>query len=825
MNPPNTGYSVTMSLLNKWLQSLISLWGLLLISAILLLSGFIRPDTALVLERWYYQLGQRLSSPAPVATDIALIELEQEDLLQLQRDPGQSELLPLLLQEDALVALVLDRPLREQEVAAERLLDWLEKSATAPETVQAWRRQNQRFTELQQRLQEGSILLGLTDSGVSAFPEQAYPVVELERLPWGALNWLPNTVVQSLRDGLQQRNSLQAATWPVDPRLQGPAYRALDTAPADGPRQLIWEQESQLHPDLALALYLRQLARNLNIDEEPTITAGLDYRIEMAHVSQPISRQGRVWIPALNAGQLSRYRQAEALAQAPAERLWILASDPGLGAALASTVVALQTRQVLVQPAWRHWLIAALTLLGVVYLLWVQPAFRTSMAIMMGAFFVVTGSVVQVAWQLSYQQILPLPLIMLWFTAGSLLMLFWKQRQRQWQQLQWEHHNISYQLAQQWYQQGRLDEALAALRPCRSTAAVLTLLYDIAVQQERKRQYQEAARTYQLVVDRKPKFKDARKRTQALQQLSEPAQVVSDFSATHSLVLPSQEVNKPVLGRYEVERELGRGAMGVVYLGLDPKIARRVAIKTLNYREFDTAQLNVIKERFFREAEAAGRLNHPNIVTVYDVGEEADLAFIAMDYVEGKSLDRCVSETALLPIQEVYEIIIAVADALAYAHQQNIVHRDIKPGNIMYDQNSGQVKVADFGIARIVDDSKTKTGDMLGSPVYMSPEQLKGTRVSGASDIYSLGVTFYQLLTGVLPFSGDSIANLAYQILNKKYVSVRELRPELSAGVVRVVNKALQKEPSKRYHSAVEMADAVRSLLNRECRRDNRKAS
>lgn len=826
MNLPNTGYSVTMSLLNKWLQSLVSLKGLLLISAILLLSGFIRPDSALVLERWYYQLGQHLSGPAQPAADIALIELEQEDLLQLQRDPGQSSLLPLLLQRDALIALVLDRPLREQEVAAERLLDWLEKSDSAPETVQAWQQQNQRFAELQQRLLQGNILLGLTESGVSAFPEQAYPVVQRDSVPWAALDWLPTDMLHSVRAWLQRRNSLQLASWPVDPRLQGPAYRALDSRAAGGPRQMIWEQESQLHPDLALALYLRQLARNLDINEEPTITSDLDYSVDMAHISQPISRSGQAWVPVAAQDRFSHYSQAQALAQAPKESLWILAGDSGLRHAVASSVWALQTQQTLVQPAWSHWLVAILTLLGLIYLLWVQPLFRNSMAMMMGVFLIITCSVIQVAWQLSYQQILPLPLVMVWFTVGSLLMLLWKQRQRQWHQLQWEHHNISYQLGQQWYQQGRLDEALVALRPCRSTDAVLTLLYDIAVQLERKRQYQEAARTYNLVVSRKPRFKDARKRALALQQLSEPAQVVTDFSATHSLVMPSQDLSKPVLGRYEVERELGRGAMGVVYLGLDPKIARQVAIKTLSYREFDTAQLNVIKERFFREAEAAGRLNHPNIVTVYDVGEETDLAFIAMDYVEGKSLDRCVSETTLLPVQDVYEIVIAVADALAYAHQQNIVHRDIKPGNIMFDQNSGQVKVTDFGIARIVDDSKTKTGDMLGSPVYMSPEQLKGTKVSGASDIYSLGVTLYQLLTGVLPFSGDSIANLAYQILNKKYVSVRELRPDLSAGAVRVVNKALQKEPSKRYASAADMADAVRGLLAREFgRRDNRKAS
>ena len=810
-----------MSLLNKWLQNVISLKGLVLISGILLLSGVIRPDSIRVLERWYFQLAQGLSSSNHQPSDIAVIELDPASVLQLQRDPGQSDLLPLLLQRSSLVGLVLDRPLLEDNAAAARLLDLLEKSKAAPDTVQAWQEQDRQARQLQQRLHQGDILLGLTEAGVSGFPEQAYPIKQVDSLPWRALSWLPAGAVTWMRHWMDRHNALHVRPWPVDPRLHDAAYRAVDTALADGPRQLIWEQESRLHPGLALALYTRQLARTQKLKEKPAIAFDTGYAIEMAHMAQPISRSGSVWVPTR---QVARYSQAQALAKPPTAPVWIMTSDPALGEAVAATLSALQSHQVLVQPFWSQWMIAVLAVVGVVYLLWIQPLFRNSMAMMMMAVILITLSVVQVVWQLSYRQILPLPLVMVWLAAGSLMMLLWKQRRQQWSDLQWENHTISYQLGYQWYQQGRMEDALAALRPCQSTEAVLTLLYDIGVQQERKRQYQEAARTYQILVQRKPRFKDAGKRADALQQLSKPVQVTTDFSATHSLVMPSQELNKPILGRYEIERELGRGAMGVVYLGLDPKISRRVAIKTLSFRDFDTAQLNVIKERFFREAEAAGRLNHPNIVTVYDVGEETDLAFIAMDYVEGKSLDRCVSESALLPIVEVYEIIAAVADALAYAHQQNIVHRDIKPGNIMYDQNRGLVKVADFGIARIVDESKTKTGDMLGSPVYMSPEQLKGAKVTGVSDVYSLGVTFYQLLTGTLPFTGDSIANIAYQILNKKFVSVREIRPELSAGVVRVVNKALQKEPSKRYESAAEMATAVRGLLTREFGRSDRKA-
>lgn len=356
---------------------------------------------------------------------------------------------------------------------------------------------------------------------------------------------------------------------------------------------------------------------------------------------------------------------------------------------------------------------------------------------------------------------------------------------------------------------------MASIQNCKPTQSILTLRYDIAAQWERKRHYVAASDLYQAISGYDEKFKDASNRAEVLKSLSQPAQVM-DYSVTQSLVLPHQEISKPVLGRYQIEYELGRGAMGVVYLGVDSKIARKVAIKTLNYQEFDRSELEVIKERFFREAEAAGRLTHPNIVTVFDVGEEVDLAFIAMDYVEGSALDRYVSSESLLDIDEVYTIVAMVAEALDYAHKQKVVHRDIKPGNIIYNREQGHVKVADFGVARIVDDSKTKTGDTMGSPVYMSPEQLKAQKVTGQSDIYSLGVTFYQLLTGALPFQGDSVANLTYQILNKKYKSIRELRPTLSAAAVRIVNKALQKNSAKRYQTAEEMANAIRSAQSRE---------
>lgn len=306
-------------------------------------------------------------------------------------------------------------------------------------------------------------------------------------------------------------------------------------------------------------------------------------------------------------------------------------------------------------------------------------------------------------------------------------------------------------------------------------------------------------------------FEDAETlaKTQAIKKPAAKSSVRSSVAASSS---------RQYLGRYRIERELGRGAMGVVYLGFDPKISRKVAIKTLHYNQFDARELAAVKERFFREAAAAGKLRHPNIVTIYDAGEEADLAYIAMDYVEGDSLAAYVRKDRLLDVEQVYYIMAMVALAVDEANSQDVIHRDIKPSNILFDSKNNTVKVADFGIARIMDGSATRTqaGDLVGSPLYMSPEQIKGERVSAQSDIFSLGVTFYQLLTGELPFQGDSLANLSYQIVQCKYVPVNEIRPDLPDSARRIITKALQKTPTDRYKTAADMYDDLHRAYKRE---------
>jgi serine/threonine-protein kinase len=271
-----------------------------------------------------------------------------------------------------------------------------------------------------------------------------------------------------------------------------------------------------------------------------------------------------------------------------------------------------------------------------------------------------------------------------------------------------------------------------------------------------------------------------------------------------------------MLGRYQVEKELGKGAMGVVYLGKDPKINRTVAIKTMALsQEFEADEIDEVKERFFREAETAGRLNHPNIVTIFDAGEEHDLAYIAMEFLRGKDLAGFTKQGTLLPVPKVLDIIIKSAEALDYAHGQNVVHRDIKPANIMYEPDSGNVKLTDFGIARITDSSKTKTGMVLGTPSYMSPEQLQGKKVDGRSDLFSLGVMMYQLLTGKLPFTGDSMTTLMWNISREPHTDILAVRPELPPCMKAIIDKALHKSANERYARGAQMVQDIRACAAR----------
>ncbi|WP_212786869.1 serine/threonine-protein kinase [Ferrigenium kumadai] len=264
------------------------------------------------------------------------------------------------------------------------------------------------------------------------------------------------------------------------------------------------------------------------------------------------------------------------------------------------------------------------------------------------------------------------------------------------------------------------------------------------------------------------------------------------------------------LGRYEVLGELGQGAMGIVYKAKDPLIDRVVAIKTINLG-LALDEKEEYEGRFYQEAKAAGRLSHPNIVTIYDVGKSGDVAYIAMEFLEGRELRDIMNDGGLLPVDQVLDIVAQVALGLSYAHEHDIVHRDVKPSNIMVVRD-GHVKITDFGIARMASSAvRTQTGMVLGSPKYMSPEQVMGKAIDQRSDIFSLGVMLYEMLTGQAPFNGENVNAIMYQTLNAVPVPPNTLNPAVPEMLNFIVAKALAKGLEDRYQNARDFADDLRA--------------
>ena len=357
-------------------------------------------------------------------------------------------------------------------------------------------------------------------------------------------------------------------------------------------------------------------------------------------------------------------------------------------------------------------------------------------------------------------------------------------------------------------ERGMLDMAFEKFQRCSlDDPSVKELLYTLGLDFERKRKFPKALRVYEYLL-KGGNFKDIKKRVNRLQAPGGPMAIGNLAGTQEPTLVLADTAAKPTFGRYEILEEIGRGAMGTVYLGQDPKINRKVAIKTLDYRDVDENEIDEVKSRFFREAEAAGKLSHPNIVTVYDVGEEHDMAYIAMELLEGKDLTVHCGGRKRLPFPEVLRVVGSVANALAYAHGEGVVHRDIKPANIML-LTDGQVKLTDFGIARVKAASRTSTGIILGTPNYMSPEQVKGGKVDGRSDLFSLGVVFYELVTGEKPFKGDNLNNLLYQIVKGAFTPPEDIRKDLPSCCAAIVNQLLKKNLTQRYKSATALAKAV----------------
>ena len=274
------------------------------------------------------------------------------------------------------------------------------------------------------------------------------------------------------------------------------------------------------------------------------------------------------------------------------------------------------------------------------------------------------------------------------------------------------------------------------------------------------------------------------------------------------------------LGRYEIVRELGKGAMGIVYLAKDPLIGRLVALKTIRpSAHADDEDTREFQARFVREAQAAGILNHPSIVTVHDIGQDdpSGMSFIAMEYVEGQNLKEMLAQGRPLSFEQAADIIAQVAEGLDFAHAKGIVHRDVKPANIIL-LDGNRAKITDFGIAKITSGvaTLTTTGQFLGTPNYMAPEQIKGTPVDGRSDIFSLGICLYECLTHRKPFGGDSLTSISYKIVHEPFPPLHEINPTIPEGYGVVVSQCLEKDPAKRYQRGKDMANALRAVLRGE---------
>jgi serine/threonine-protein kinase len=483
---------------------------------------------------------------------------------------------------------------------------------------------------------------------------------------------------------------------------------------------------------------------------------------------------------------------------------------------LAHTVSSILKEDFFVRPAWAPYAEILVFLLVAAYLIAVLPRLKAGPAAMTTAAILIAllaMHFVLMAGQLLWLKLMAAAtLLVVGHLALTTKRFLMTERGKQVADADLIITNRNLGLAEQG--RGNLDTAYDYFRRLPKEERSAELLYNLALDFERKRQFNKAEAVLRFIAEWAPKFKDVQDRANRSKTMSET--VILGGASGHpggTMVLNAGE--KPMLGRFQVEKELGKGAMGVVYQGTDPKIGRVVAIKTMALsQEFEADELQDVKERFFREAQTAGRLNHPNIVTVFDTGEEHDLAYIAMEFLKGRDLVPFTKPDNLLPLPRMMSIVARVADALNYAHANNVVHRDIKPANIMYEPDTDVVKVTDFGIARITDSSKTKTGMVLGTPSYMSPEQLAGRKIEGRSDLFSLGVTLYQLACGKLPFEGDSMAQLMFKIANEPHADILQYNPALPECLVSIIEKALSKQPETRYQTGEEMAAAVRQCMD-----------
>ncbi|MDQ7016412.1 MAG: serine/threonine-protein kinase [Gammaproteobacteria bacterium] len=595
---------------------------------------------------------------------------------------------------------------------------------------------------------------------------------------------------------------------------------------------LVINYNSKLYPSIALQIAIKAL--NLKPQDVDVL---LGEGVRLGHVRLNINSDMRMLMTFYNQDRFSIDSYYDVisgkinLAKYRNKIILIGSTSSGLGAnqltpidptmppvyLLAHAVSSILQQEYYSTPHWSAALKSALILLVALYLILLVPQVNSRTALWLSFFigsgFITAHFILMLQYDLWIQLMAPLFLLVIGHL--TLLTKLWLRAEKGILRSDAASAESNRMLGLSLQSQGQLDAAFDKFRKCPLDSSLLEILYNLALDFERKRQFNKASELYRYISDFDDGFRDVKSRITRNKAMEDTLILAAAGGTNASLLLNSDNgIAKPKLGRYEIERELGKGAMGAVYLGKDPTISRTVAIKTLALsKEFDGDELVAVKERFFREAETAGRLNHANIVTIYDAGEEHDLAYISMEYLKGHEMSRYTKPDALLPVAKVLELMAQAADALHYAHDNQVVHRDIKPANLMYEPKTDTLKITDFGIARITDSSKTKTGMVLGTPSYMSPEQLSGKKVDGRSDLFSLGIMLYQLLTGKLPFYADSMATLMYKIANEKHPDPLLIRPDLPSCVRRVLNKTLYKDAEQRYSSGNELARDIRACM------------
>lgn len=818
VTPIQRRYHVTISQAKKWIPGVLIT---LLLTALAVLQFGRGP------EQTVYGMGMWLVPQHPPSADVAVVGMDAEALHEYGAWPWPRDLLAkLTTQLAADKARVIAFTPEFDTAQNTQALDYLRKLSAV--------RAVNRDTDAAVLIAQAQTALS-TDAGFADSIQNAGNVILAAHGGYAvdlAAAQLPTWLIFKMRVSHPAQNGAAGIFFrPINVKLRAPlalfgqaaeSVGYLPESTADSPQPLIVNDGGQLVPSFSLLVAARDLGLK-NSDIIAHAAGGISLGDEYLFTDAQMRVQARRYDAVAGRNAIPVYGFDAVLnGKVPAENLAgkAVIVGPTLGANLSPAVVAagmvssILNDDLVAAPFWAWWLRGLLTLLIGIYLLAAVVRLRIWLGLAASVMLLILLVNAEFVPLISRGLWLPLTLPILFLLIGHAVVLTLRYLHDRHGVSREEFSETNRQLALACQKLGRFDEALGYYGKCLPSASLHENLLKLGHEHERHRRYPEAIEVYTEMKRLVPEYGDVEDRLHKLQTLDSQTTITRRRGAY--VALPDNGLQKPVLGRYELLRELGRGAMSVVYLGRDQKINRTVAIKTLSFEdEFEGTVPEEITRRFFREAETAGRLNHPNIVTIYDVGEDQGLAYIAMDYLTGEPLQHYAVPGKLLQIDEVVVIVMKVAEALEYAHSRQVVHRDIKPANIMYERETGRLKITDFGVAGVLNANKTRTGTILGSPSYMSPEQVAGRKADGRSDLYSLGVSLYQLLRGELPFEAPSLTGLMFKVSNTPTPDVTFLRPEISSALKDVVERAMQKDPEARFQTGAEMANALRQCRSK----------